>query len=401
MIQELTHLHQELMASIVITYRRFLYELIHWESQAICIYGARGVGKTTLICQYFLEKYGRADRALYISGDNIHVISEGLLSIATHYFSMGGEALFIDEVHKYPNWSIEVKNIIDTYRTKQIIISGSSAMELHEGKGDLSRRVVYYELPGLSFREYLQFMEVKELPAVTLDEVLKDHVSLAGLFADQSILKHFNDYLRYGYYPYFLESRSVYLLKINNVIEKVITEDIPASKSVKPNTILVLKKLLWLVANSTCLVPNVDRISKDLNVTRDVVYNGFEYLEKAGLIRNVFPETSGMRLVRKPGKIYLENTNLLHAINGSLSLEGDAGSIRETFFANQLALRYSIHIHETADFTIDNRYTIEVGGKNKKEKQIKQEGEKGYLAVDNIQVGIGKRIPLYLFGLLY
>lgn len=400
MIQELTNLHLELMKSIDLGMKRFLFDQIHWNSNAICIYGARGVGKTTLICQYLLEKYEFVEKALYISGDNIHVLSEGLLNIATTYFNMGGEALFIDEVHKYPNWSIEVKNIIDTFKSKQIIISGSSAMDLHKGKADLSRRVVYYELPGLSFREYLKFTGNKEISSVTLKEVLSDHVKLSTKLSDISILKHFRDYLQFGYYPYFLESRKVYISKLNNVIEKVITEDIPSSKDVKPNTIIVLKKLLWLVATATCLVPNIDTISKNLKVTRDVVYNGFEYLEKAGLTRNIFPDTSGLKLIRKPGKIFLNNTNLLFAINGDLSLEGDVGSQRETFFANQLTVNHAVNLHNKADFTVDHDMVIEVGGRNKKEKQIKNVTN-GYLAIDGIQVGFGKRIPLYLFGFLY
>ncbi len=400
MIQELIHFHQQLMASIDIRLKRYLYDLIHWESKAICIYGARGVGKTTLLCQYLLEKYKSSEKALYVSGDNIHVLSEGLLNLATRYFGMGGEALFIDEVHKYPNWSVEVKNIIDTFKTKQIILSGSSAMDLHKGKGDLSRRVVYYELTGLSFREYLKFSIDKDMPVIPLNEILTKHMSLSEQLGDIPILKHFHDYLQFGYYPYFLESRAVYLSKLNNVIEKVITEDIPSAKDIKSGTIIVLKKLLWLVATATCLVPNMDTISKNLKVTREVVYKGFEYLEKAGLTRNLFPATTGMKLIRKPGKIFLDNTNLLYAINGNLPLEGAVGSQRETFFSNQLAVNHTIHLHEKADFTVDQDIIVEVGGRNKKEKQI--EGlANAYLALDGVSIGVGKRIPLYLFGFLY
>jgi len=400
MLQELFFLHEELMSSIDRKLQRFLYDQIEWGSQAICIYGARGVGKTTLLCHYLLERYGTVDRALYISGDNIHVLSEGLLNVAARYFAMGGEALFIDEIHKYPDWSIEVKNIIDTFRKKQIIFSGSSAMELHSGKGDLSRRVVYYELPGLSFREYLKFIDAINLPPTTLAELLVNHVQLASQFKNFPVLKHFNDYLQFGYYPYFLESRSVYFSKLNNVIEKVITEDIPSSKQIQPTTIILLKKLLWLVATAVCLVPNVDSISKNLRVTRDSVYNSFEYLEKAGLIRNLYADATGMKLARKPGKIYLENTNLLNAINGTLALKANSGTTRETFFANQLTHQHALNTHDQADFIIDHKHIIEVGGRNKTERQIKSLSD-AYLAVDGIPIGIGKRIPLYQFGFLY
>lgn len=400
MLKELIHLHQELLSTIEVKLKRFLFDQIHWDSKAICIYGARGVGKTTLICQYLKEKYGTVEKALYISGDNIHVLSEGLLNTASNYFAMGGEALFIDEVHKYPNWSIEVKNIIDSFRTKQIIISGSSAMELHKGKADLSRRVVYYELPGLSFREYLKFTGTKELPPTALNEIFSDHVKIAEQLSGIPILKHFHDYLQFGYYPYFLESSEVYLSKLNNVIEKVITEDIPSTKEIKPSTIIVLKKLLWLVTTAKCLIPNMDSISRNLKVTRDVIYQGFDYLDRAGLTQNIYPHSKGAKLVRKPAKVLLNNTNLLYAINGTLSFDGDAGAVRETFFCNQMAVNHAIHLHETADFTIDHTTVIEVGGKNKKEKQI-QNIPDAYLAIDGIAVGIGKRIPLYLFGFLY
>jgi hypothetical protein len=352
------------------------------------------------MCQFFLERYKTPDRALYISGDNIHVLSQGLLSIASEYFLMGGEALFIDEVHKYPNWSVEIKNILDTFRKKQIIFSGSSAMELKAGIGDLSRRVVYYELPGLSFREYLLFTNRFSISSYAFEEVLSDHVKLAGEFRDIPILKYFKEYLKIGYYPYFLESAEVFFSKLNNVIEKVISEDIVAAKSIKPNTVIVLKKMLWLVATSTCLIPNVDNISKSLQVTREIIYDGFDYLEKAGLIQNIYPHKHGMKLIRKPGKIYLDNTNLLYAINSSLSLDDQIGTARETFFSNQLGVDHMVQSDSQADFMIDQRYLFEVGGKNKKEKQIKSIPE-AYLAVDGIQQGIGKRIPLFLFGLLY
>lgn len=377
-----------------------MHDKIHWESKGICIFGARGVGKTTLICQFLLEKYKSVEKALYISADNIHVLSKGILNIATEYFLLGGEALFIDEVHKYPNWSLEVKNILDSFKQKQIIISGSSTMELKAGKGDLSRRVVYYELPGLSFREYLSFTGIVSLPVCPLNEIIKNHVNISAELKDFPILKHFYEYLKFGYYPYFLEGREVYFLKLNNVIEKVITEDVVAAKSIKFSTVIVLKKLLWLVATSTCLVPNIDNISKDLQVTREIIYNGFDYLEKAGLIQNVFPYAHGLKLVRKPGKIYLNNTNLLYAVNSHLSLENQIGSIRQTFFSNQVGVNHSVHTDLKADFFVDQQYCFEVGGKNKNEKQIKGISD-SYLAVDGIILGIGKRIPLYLFGMLY
>ncbi len=400
MLKELINLHQVLMSTVDRKSKRFLYKHIHWNEQAVCIYGARGVGKTTLLCQHLLDNYQSVENALYISADNVHVLSGGLLNIASEFFDLGGEALYIDEVHKYPDWSIEIKNIIDTFKKKKIIFSGSSAIELRHSKGDLSRRVVYHELPGLSFREYLNFAGVVNLEPFILEDVFLNHVVLAERFRGLTILKHFNDYLRHGFYPFFLEGTNTYLLKVNNVIEKIISEDIPAAKTIKPGTVIILKKLLWLVATATCLKPNIDKISKNLEVGRDIVYNGFEYLQQAGLINNVYPQAHGMKLMRKPGKIFMNNTNLLQAINGGLALDNKVGSIRETYFANQISVNNSIHTAEKADFIVNNRITIEVGGKNKDEKQIKSV-DVAFLAVDGIAVGFGKRIPLYLFGCLY
>lgn len=400
MLRDLFQLHHEIMGATDQKFRRALYDKVNWDAQAICIYGARGVGKTTMLCQHLLNTYESVQKALYISADNIHVLTGGLLALATEYFSMGGEALYIDEVHKYPNWSIEVKNIIDSYRTKKLVISGSSAMDLHQGKGDLSRRVVYYELPGLSFREYLIVSQVVSVPAISLEHLLKNHVDVAKSLGGITILKHFHDYLNHGYYPYFLDQRDLYLTKLNQVIEKVITEDIALSKNLKATTVIILKKILWLIATAKCLSPNMDSMSRDLHVTRETVYSAFDYMEQAGIILNIYPHAKGAGLIRKPGKTYLNNTNLMHAIHGTLALQEDIGAVRETFFANQVSVEYALHTHEKADFTLDQQYVIEVGGRNKTRKQL-QGNENGILALDGIEIGFGRDIPLYLFGFLY
>ncbi|OGT47128.1 MAG: hypothetical protein A3F17_01925 [Gammaproteobacteria bacterium RIFCSPHIGHO2_12_FULL_41_15] len=388
------------MATMDSTFQRYLYKQIDWQNRAICVCGARGVGKTTLMCQYYLNNFDNAEKALYLSADNIHVLSQGLLSLASEYFSLGGEALLIDEVHKYPDWSIEIKNILDTYPKKQIIFSGSAAMELKRSKADLSRRVLYYEMPGLSFREYLIFIDAITLEPMTLNEILTQHIKLAGKFKTVNVLKLFHDYLKHGYYPYFLENQNSYLVKLNNVIEKVIMEDIPSTKSIRQGTITQLKKILWLIATSICLVPNVDKISKNLGITREIVYDCLEYLAQSGLTQNVYATGKGMRLIRKPGKIFLDNCNLLYALNDQLALESGIGPLRETFFVNQLSTQHAINVHDSADFLVDNEWIFEVGGLHKTTEQIKAL-QNAYLAVDGIQVGFGNKIPLYLFGCLY
>ena len=400
MIEELVAIHQEVMATTPKTFKRYLYPKINWKAKGLCILGDRGVGKTTLLCQDFLERYHNPEKALYISADHISVVSYGLVNIAQRFFSYGGEALYIDEVHKYPDWSIEIKNILDTYKDHQIIFSASSSLDLNKSKGDLSRRVVYHRLQGLSFREYLLLSHNIEVPIFTIPEILKNHMKIAADLNSIPILRNFQEYLKYGYYPFFIEGIEDYLSKVSNVIEKVIFEDIAVVYNLKQTTLPILKRILWLVSTSNGLVPNIDKMSKNLGISREMIYNCLEYLNSSGLLNDLFPSGKGNNLIRKPGKIYLNNTNLLNAVNGSLKLETEIGGIRETFFVNQIGSVHKIALHDKGDFIIDEKWIIEVGGKGKNNKQIRGEKE-AYLAVDHVKIGFGNKIPLYLFGFLY
>jgi len=399
-LEKLVAMHQEVMASTPTSIKRYAFSKINWNAKGICVLGDRGVGKTTLLCQHCMEKYQTPERGLYLSADHINVISYGLFNIAQQYFTEGGESLYIDEVHKYPEWSMEIKNILDVYKRKQDIFSASSSLDLRKSKADLSRRVVYHRLLGLSFREYLLISENIELPVFSIEDILRNHLKIAARFNSIPILKYFKNYLRNGYYPFFLESIEDYLSKLNNVIEKVIFEDIAVIYNLKQTTLPILKRLLWLVATSKGLVPNIDKISRNLGISREMVYNCLEYLNSSGLINDIYPSGRGMKLVRKPGKVYLNNTNLYHAIHGILKLEGEIGGVRETFFINQVGSRHKIDLHEKGDFLIDDRYVVEVGGKGKNDDQIRGV-DNSYLAIDHIEIGFGKKIPLYLFGFLY
>lgn len=400
MLEDLFAIHSEVMATAKTQVKRYLYDKIHWNAQGICIMGDRGVGKTTLMCQRLLDEYKTVERGLYLSADNIVVASRGLFRIAQEYFANGGEALFIDEVHKYPNWSVEIKNILDTYKKCKVVFSASSSIDLNQSKADLSRRVVYYQLLGLSFREYVFLASGTTIAPRSLTEILENHVQLAEEINALKPLKLFKEYLAYGYYPFYLEGLEDYLLKLNNVIEKVIFEDIAVVFNLRQTTLPVLKKLLWLVATTDGLTPNIDSISSSFGVSREVVYNCLEYLSHSGLLLNLYPVAEGMKVIRKPGKIYLNNTNLLRAINRTLRREDGVGGVRETFFLNQLLSFHKVNLHSSADFLVDDQYSIEVGGKGKDYNQIKHL-ENSYLAVDDLPVGFGNKIPLFLFGLLY
>src|SRR3990167_7168121 len=399
MLEGLIAIHQETMSTVSTAVHRYLYHKINWSAKAICIYGDRGVGKSTLVSQFLLKKYQTPEKALYVSADNIIVTSTGLFAIAQEYFAYGGDALFIDEIHKYENWSIELKNIIDTYKNHQIVFTGSSCLDLKASKGDLSRRVVYHRLFGLSFREFLQLELSTQFPVFSLDEIIKSHVNIIHELNIKPILKYFRQYINYGYYPFYLEGVGDYLSKLNNVIEKVIYDDISVIYNLKISTATLLKKILWLIATARILIPNIDSIAKNLQVSREAIYNCIEYLDRAGLIHNVYPASTGMKLIRKPGKIFLSNSNILYAINGTLNLMSDIGAIRETFFTNQVSAFHKINTHDHGDYIIYDKYVLAVGGKNKSPRQIKNQ-DNAYLALDDIEIGFGNKIPLYLFGFL-
>lgn len=401
MLSKLFEIHEQIVKRFNKKTKRFLYEKINWDVGAICIYGARGTGKTTLIIQHYHERYGNVQNALYISADHIHVIAHGLYEIADTYFKYGGKAIFIDEIHKYPNWQLELKNIIDVYGDKKIIFTGSSSLLLTKGKGDLSRRVVYYRLTGLSFREFLQFETDENLSAYDLDDIIRHHIDISTNFKkNYSILKFFNNYLEYGYYPFYLEGKDEYLSRLQNVIEKILFEDLPLVFNISQGKISVIKKLIWLISSSQPFTPNIDRISKNLGISREFVYHYLESLEKTGLILSVRRWGSGLRAVRKPAKIYMENTGLIEAVSEETGVARLIGTLRETFFANQLNIVSRLAIPPKGDFIVNDRYIFEIGGKNKDFTQIKDDPN-AYLALDEIEIGFGRKIPLYLFGFLY
>lgn len=400
MLEDLIQIHQEVMSTVPTAVKRYLYTQINWKAAGLCIVGDRGVGKTTMVCQNLLETYKTPSRALYISADHVSVLSYGLVNIAKAFFAEGGEALYIDEVHKYPEWSVEIKNLLDTYKGRQIIFSASSSLDLNKSKGDLSRRVVYHRLLGLSFREYLSLAHNIHLPTLTMEEVIRDHVTIVSDFGSIPLLQYFKEYILHGYYPFFMEGLQDYSAKLTNVIEKVLFEDVAVVYNLRQTTLPILKRILWLVATSNGLIPNIDKMSKNLGISRELVYNCLEYLSSSGLLNEVFASGKGNNLIRKPAKIYLNNSNILNAINGTLKLETDVGGIRETFFVNQVGCNHKVSLYDKGDFLINDRWIVEIGGKNKNDYQIREEKE-AYLVLDDLKIGFGRKIPLYLFGFLY
>ncbi|MDA3863720.1 MAG: AAA family ATPase, partial [Deltaproteobacteria bacterium] len=361
----------------------------------------RGTGKTTMIVQHIAQKYGNSDEALYIAGDHPEVLTTGLYKIADQHFKFGGKLLCIDEIHRFPNWSQVLKSIIDVWKNKQIIVSGSSSAALHIGKGDLSRRVLFYKLHGLSFREYLNMQLKASFKSLTLNDILANHLEYSGkIIGEIEVLKHFQDYLKFGFYPFFLEGSDDFKMKMDNIIDKIITSDIPQIYNITPGKTVVLKKLLWIIASSEPFSPNISRLAKDLRVSRESIYNYLEYLTKAGLIMSVHHGGKGLRSERKPEKVYLDNTNLLDVLSSARGRQQMRGTVRETFFANQVRAEHQITIPSQGDFAVDGKFLFEIGGKNKSSGQL-PEGKDSFYVLDSVETGFRQKMPLYLFGFLY
>ena len=399
MLEELFGIQTRLASHIPRKFKRFLFYEINWEARCIGIVGARGVGKTTLVLQYYAENFSSPEECLYLSADHVLVVGYGLYRIAKEFFSLGGKVVIFDEVHKYPHWSQELKSIYDSFPDGKIIFTGSSSLHILKEKADLSRRAVIYKLPGLSFREFLSLVENRGFPQLSLDEVLQNHVRVASEICSQVLVKKgFKEYLRHGYYPFFVEGVSDYEQKLLNAVEKIFYEDIPSIWKVKPGNVPILKKLLWLIASSSPFEVNIDKLSRELKISKEYVYIYLEALEKSGLIRTVYPPQRGYRLIRKPSKVYLDNPNLYYLLSGP-STSPEVGSLRESFFVSQVAFKYPLFVASRGDFIV-NDYVFEIGGRGKTRKQIKDE-KNAFLVLDDVEVGMGSRIPLYLFGFLY
>ncbi|MFC1825216.1 ATP-binding protein [Thermodesulfobacteriota bacterium] len=401
-LSEFSSIQSSLLGRVPRTPRRSLLDRINWNNRLLGIVGARGTGKTTLLLQRLADKDTGDGRYLYISADHIHVQATGLYEIASQFFRLAGETIIIDEIHKYNNWQQEIKNLYDAFSSARIFFSGSSTLALQKGKADLSRRAFFYNLPGLSFREYLDFTHGLKFRSISLPELLQNHQSLASEVLEKGpILGHFMEYLNQGVYPFFLEGQDEYLPRILNVLEKVLYEDIPSTTGIKSASVPLLKRILWLVATSQPLIPNIEKISRDIGISKVSVYTYLDSLERAGLLQSIFPAETGFRLVRKPAKIFIENTNLLKAIVGEIGGKGEKGAVRETFFSNQLrSAGMNVRIPKRGDFLVADRYLFEVGGRKKGRGKI-PDTEKAFIVRDDTEVGFGNSIPLWLFGFLY
>ena len=356
----------------------------------IGIIGARGVGKTTMILQHIKEKLD-SKKALYVSADDMYFGENKLIDLAEDFYKNAGEYLFIDEIHKYADWSRELKNIYDSFPTLKIVFTGSSVLDILKGSADLSRRAIIYKLQGLSFREYLKLFHNHDTEIYSLDQIINNQVKLENI---QHPLPLFNEYLQRGYYPFGLEDEIN--LRLGQIIVQTLESDIPQYANLNVGTSRKLKRLLSIVAESVPFKPNFSKISEMINVSRNSLDDYFSYMEKAGLIGQLRNETSGIRGLGKVDKVYLDNTNIIFNLVGEKS---NIGNIRETFFFNQMRVKNEVISSKKSDFVI-NDYTFEVGGKNKQQNQIDKDG-KSFIVKDDIEYGYLNVIPLWAFGLNY
>lgn len=377
-------------------FSRSLFKNINWKQRMVGIHGLRGTGKTTMLLQYL--KFHLKEKGLYVSADHPYFYDNSLLDLADQFEKDGGAVLLIDEIHKYPRCSTELKNIYDGYPGLQIIFTASSALEIQKGEADLSRRVITYELAGLSFREYLEFEHELKFSILSLDEILKNTTDFTQEILQQlKPLPLFKKYLINGYFPFSKkDTQAEFSIKLNQVINTVLESDLAAIEQYTAGNVVSIKKLLGIISESVPFTPNISALATKMKLGRDTVNNFLIQLERARLLNLLHQQTKGVAALQKPDKIYLENTNLSYALKNA----PDVGSLRETFFLNQLKnAGHQVGLPKAGDFIVDGKWTVEIGGKTKESKQIKSV-KNSFLALDEIESSYQNRIPLWAFGFL-
>lgn len=370
---------------------RNIHDTIAWDDRLIAILGARGVGKTTLVLQH-IKLYEETDTTLFVYADDLWFSTHSLVSLAEEFYKNGGQTLYIDEIHKYKNWSQEIKNIYDTYPDLKVRYTGSSILDLQKGSHDLSRRVLEYQMHGLSFREYIAINYGTSIPKHTLEEVLSNKINFP--YNEHRPIAIFKEYIKKGYYPYFKDNE--YDLRLENTVNAILEVDIPKFAELSVSTADKLKILLYIIAQNVPFKPNYSKIARDLNMHRNYVSDLMIWLDKANLINILHDDVEGYKLLGKVSKIYLNNPNLAYALSDD---EPNIGNIRETIFFSWLRVTHNVTASSVADFKI-GKYTFEVGGKRKGQYQIK-DIDNAYIVKDDIEYGHSNEIPLWAFGLLY
>lgn len=389
-MKQLQATFHKLLRETSTTFHRYMYDRINWDARMIGLMGPRGIGKTTLVLQHIKEQLA-PNESLYVQAEDFYFASHRLTELADAFAKIGGKYLFIDEIHKYKDWSRELKLIYDYHKELHVVFTGSSVLDIAKGAFDLSRRALMYEMQGLSYREYLELFHDIKFPVCKLQQLLQQEVEIPNGFLP---LQHFADYLQRGYYPFADGDINQY---IQQVVNATIETDIPQYADLSVSTARKLKRLLAIIAQSAPFKPNMSQIGGQLEVSRNNIADLCTYLEKAGLISQLRTSTNGIQGLGKVDKIYLDNPTLIYTL-GNQNVE--IGTVRETFFFNQTRSLMPVTVSPVSDFLIESKYTFEVGGKKKKQRQL-QDIENGYVVKDDIETGYGNIIPLWMFGMLY
>lgn len=389
-MEQLFEIFNRKLKEIPLEMIRYKYDEIHWETSAFGLVGPRGVGKSTMLLQHIRKHLSTTD-TLYVSADNLYFATHSLVELADTFVKMGGRHLFIDEVHKYEGWSRELKQIIDSYSNLQVVISGSSILDIHRGMADLSRRLPIYEMQGLSFREYLQLFHGIKAHAFSLEQILSHDVEIPGV---EHPLPLFQDYLKRGYYPFGRDTE--FNLELMQVVTQTMEVDIPQYANMNVSVGRKLKQLMMVVVQSVPFKPVMQKLAEVTGISRNFVPDYLLYMERAGMIAQLRDTTGGIRSLGKVEKLYLDNTNLIYTLTPQ---QADIGNVRETFFMNQIRVRQEVLSSTASDFEIEGR-TFEIGGRKKGQKQILSVSD-GYVVKDDIETGYANVIPLWTFGMNY
>ena len=371
-MQTLFQTFYRLVERVSYTHQRYLYHIIDWDERLIGIKGARGVGKTTMVLQHIRHAFPDRKRALYVSLDQLWFTQHTILELAEYHYTHGGTHLFLDEVHRYPGWIRELKNIYDSYPDLHVVFIGSSLLELDNSVADLSRRCRMYSMRGLSFREYLAFENVADLPVLSLEETVNNHVAhTANITGRLKVLPRFEEYLSHGYYPFYNENDDA------GFYDR-------------------LRRLVVLLAEMVPFTLNISTLCSCIGTTRNQLIRLLSLLERSALIRQIFSDAKGLKTLVKPEKILFDNPNLMAALNE----KNEIGTIRESFFASMISQAHTLQYPRQGDFLADHKYLFEIGGKGKGFAQIRNV-ENSYVVADEIEIGFGNKIPLWMFGMLY
>ncbi len=366
----------------------------------LAIRGQKGVGKTTMMLQYIKQHYHPNDLSvLYCSLDGSYFANHSLLDFVDQFYKNGGKHLFLDEVHKYPNWAKEVKEIYDSYPMVRVVLSGSSLLDMTVGDADLSRRCINHDVQGLSFREFLQFYKGINLPAQSLQNLLGDPVPLCKKINEQCRpLQFFHEYLKFGYYPYYIKNRIDYYSAIEQVTYQIVDDELPRICGVEVTNTRKIKALLGILASAEPFEVDIKKMASLASLKRETIIAYLNYMQRAKLINLLYCDSKNVKKLQKPDKIYIENSNLLHTLASEII---KVGTIRETFAVNQLTHSHLVEYKkQNGDFFVDGKYTFEIGGQSKNFAQIANV-DNSYILADDIEMPIGKKLPLWIIGFLY